>query len=106
MTNAQIIFNHSIVLMEKGILKPTDLKMIVEDENGNKKELPIPEEIHTFQAWKSKGFSVKKGEKAVARFTIWKYAVKKAKTEEEEDDARMFLKEACFFSASQVQAIN
>lgn len=106
MTNAQIIFNNSVSLMEKGIIKATDLVMIVEDENGNKKELPIPEEIHTFQAWKSKGFSVKKGEKAVAKFPIWKYTVKKAKTDDEEDKTSMFLKEACFFSASQVQAIN
>lgn len=53
---------------------------------------------------------MQKGQKAVAQFTIWKYAAGKH-TEAEADGAteealgRMFLKKASFFSAAQVQAI-
>lgn len=106
MTNANIILNESIALMEKGILSGTDLKMIVEDAEGNKKEISLPEEIHTFASWKAKGFAVKKGEKAIAKFPIWKHTVKKANAEDEEDETKMFLKMSFFFKASQVQAIN
>lgn len=106
MTNNLIILNERIALMEKGILEATGDVVIVEDENGNKKELPVPEEIHTFASWKAKGYSVKKGEKAIAKFPIWKHTVKKAKTEEDDDETKMFMKVAFFFKASQVQAIN
>ena len=62
------------------------------------------EEIHTFAKWKSLGFSVKKGEKAVASFTIWKHTVKKDK-ESGEETTSMFMKKAHFFSTSQVEKI-
>lgn len=50
MTNEQIIFNNSIELMDAGIIKGTGRFIIVEDENGQKKEMPEPEPIHTYQA--------------------------------------------------------
>ena len=62
----------------------------------------ITEEVHTFQVWKSKGYSVKKGEKAVIKIPIWK-AVEKGEGEEKE--TKMFMKTSAFFKASQVQAI-
>ena len=62
------------------------------------------EEIHTFQKWKSLGYSVRKGEKACASFTIWKHTTKTDK-ETGEEDARMFMKTAHFFSTSQVEKI-
>ena len=62
------------------------------------------EEIHTFQKWKSLGYSVKRGEKAVASFTIWKHTVKTDK-ESGEESAAMFMKKAHFFSTSQVEKI-
>lgn len=62
------------------------------------------EEIHTFQKWKSLGYTVRKGEKAVASFTIWKHTTKTDK-ESGEESASMFMKKAHFFSTSQVEKI-
>lgn len=62
------------------------------------------EEIHTFQKWKSLGYAVKRGEKAVTKLTIWKHTSKvNPKTQEEE--TAMFMKTAAFFSTSQVEKI-
>ena len=72
MTNAQILFNESVELMKSGKIGKTGRQFEVEDEKGNKIMLDEPEAIHTFQKWKAKGFCVKKGEKAVAQFYIWK----------------------------------
>lgn len=73
-----------------------------------KKEVELPEDIHTFAGWKALGYSVKKGEKAVSKFPIWKYV--KAKASEAEDanadgeaSGHCIMKVAAFFSASQVQ---
>lgn len=110
MTNAMIIFNESIRLMEAGKIRGTGRFVEVEDQDGKKKQLEIPEAIHTYNAWKELGFQVQKGQKAVAQFTIWKFTAGKrteAETEEaaEEIPGKMFLKKASFFSAAQVQAI-
>ena len=108
MTNAQIIFNEAVELMKNGKIGKTGRQFEVEDENGNKIMLDEPEDIHTFQAWKKLGYCVKKGEKAVAQFYIWKCVSKKAEHSEgmTEEQKRMFMKIASFFSASQVQAMN
>lgn len=111
MTNEQIIFNNSIELMKDGKIGKTGRQFEFEDENGNKIMLDEPETIHTFQTWKAKGFCVKKGEKAVAQFYIWKCVSKVSKKAENsegmtEEQKRMFMKKASFFSASQVQAMN
>lgn len=58
------------------------------------------EELHTFKKWQSLGYSVKKGEKAIAKFPIWKYTVKEKDGEEE---AHTFMKMSCWFSTSQVE---
>lgn len=62
----------------------------------------ITEEVHTFQRWKSMGFVVKKGEKAVFKTAIWKAVEKK---QEEESELKIFMKNAAFFKASQVQPL-
>ena len=107
MTNEQIIFNNSVKLMESGKIGKTGRQFEVEDEKGNKIMLDEPEPIHTFLAWKAKGFSVKKGEKAVAQFHIWKCVSKEAENSEgmTEEQKRMFMKKASFFIASQVMAL-
>lgn len=102
MTNEQIIFEKRCELMDAGIIGTTGRYYVAEDEHGNEKKLMEPEEIHTFSAWKSLGYGVKKKEKAVAKFPIWKHVTKKTETEGEEEE-RMFLKISCFFSASQVE---
>lgn len=117
MTNEMIIFNNSISLMEAGILKGTGEYITVEMEDGSKKTFEVPEEIHTFNGWKARGYMVKKGEKSNIKFDIWKYSVKKKKGEEEREDeekqvievstekGRMFWKTSYFFTASQVKKI-
>lgn len=119
MTNAMIILNESVKLMESGVIKGTGQFVEVEDADGNKKRLEIPEEIHTFAAWKSMGYSVKKGEHAVAKFAIWKHTAKMLDTntgnaETDKMNAEindkggmqnMFMKVAAFFTADQVEKI-
>ena len=67
----------------------------------------IEEEAHTFARWKALGFSVRKGEHAAFKATIWKHRSKKVVDEdgEEKEQGRMFMKTASFFTASQVEAI-
>lgn len=107
MTNAMIILNESVKLMEDGVLKGTGEFVTVENEDGTTKKLELPEEIHTFSAWKELGYSVKKGEKAIAKFPIWKHTSRKVENEkgEEEEKSNMFMKVAAFFKYSQVEKI-
>lgn len=103
MTNEKIILLESVKLMKEGVLKPTDEKIIVEYEGGRKEELQVPEPIHTFNGWKERGYSVKKGEKSKIKFAIWKYTAKKIEVEnkngkkEEAEKKKMFLKMSAFF---------
>ena len=129
MTNAQIIFNQSIQLMKDGIIGTTGRKISIQYEKDGEQVTEIinePEPIHTFQEWKNNGFMVNKGEKAIARFTIWNYAKGKTTKLSKEDAEKInsiaegidakegdettsgghyYLKEACFFKSSQVAAI-
>lgn len=119
MTNAQIIFNKSIELMENGLLNGTGkfITVIQLNENGEeeKKVIEEPEAIHTYAAWKQLGYQVKRGNKAVAQINIWKHVSKKEEMEvtytdgttgtEEIDNPKMFMKLSSFFSASQVEKI-
>jgi hypothetical protein len=64
MTNARIIFEESQRLMEEGTLKGTGRFITVEFEDGTTATVEEPEEIHTFNGWKERGYSVKKGAKS------------------------------------------
>ena len=131
MTNAQIIFNESIDLMKDGIIGTTGRKITVEYEKDGEKvkeTIDEPEEIHTYQEWKNAGFQVQKGQKAIAKFTIWMYTDKKKNLSQEEADSinamvinadgskahegdevrtngHYYMKQAAFFKASQVAPI-
>ena len=110
MTNAQIIMNESINLLENGIIKGTGrmLEAVIVDKDGNetKKMVEEPEAIHTYAAWKQLGYQVKKGEKAKASFIIWKHVAGKKKEEsEEQEESKMFMKKAHFFTIGQVEKI-
>ena len=110
MTNAQIIFNESMKLMEAGIIGTTGRVFVFEDENGNKKEIQEPEPLHTFARWKEFGYIVKKGEHAKAAFYIWKAGKGKAKEEDpnadgNKEELKMFMKKAFFFTFDQVEKI-
>ena len=113
MTNAQIIMNQSIQLMKDGIIGTTGRILEYLDAEGNKQTMQEPEPIHTYRAWKEMGYQVRKGEKAVAQFTIWKHTGGKTEempmqdgtTAEAHDRGRMFMKKSSFFKASQVDKI-
>lgn len=93
MTNAEIILNAQRQLEKAG-------------------KISADEEIHTYNAWKKLGFHVLRGEKAICMLKIWKPVTKKGrKAEPEGDEERqeenpwMMLKNAYFFSRSQVDSI-
>lgn len=112
MTNAMIIFNAAMKLMDEGIIGTTGRKMVMETPDGDKIEVMEPEVIHTYAVWKSLGYQVKRGEKNIAAITIWKAGKGKQTEQAEEGDQdgensriKMFLKTAFFFKASQCEII-
>lgn len=106
MTNAQIIFNEQVRLMEEGIIGTTGRTLKMQAPDGTISTINEPEPIHTFAAWKELGYGVNKGEHAIAKFTIWKYSSKAKKGDEEgEEDGHCFMKLSHFFKASQVSKL-
>lgn len=112
MTNAQIIMNNAIELLKEGKIRGTGRFLEIRYEDGRVERIPEPEPIHTYSTWKSLGFQVKRGEHAVAKFTIWKYATSRRAQENENEEAqpeqengRCFMKLAHFFSLEQVEPI-
>ena len=110
MTNAQIIFERSVTLMNSGIIKGSGKFLNVIDENGNESLLEIPEPLHTFNEWKKLGYVVRRGQKAKAFIQIWKYAEPKAKDDEAskvltEEEKHFFMKNAAFFAFDQLEPI-
>lgn len=104
MTNAMIIMNESISLMNKGILKGSGQFVEMQNEDGDALMVEVPEEIHTFNWWKSRGYAVRKGQKSFIKFPIWKRVSKKVKTDDgEEEESRMFMKLSYFFTLEQVE---
>lgn len=107
MTNAMIILMESVKLMEEGKLKGTGKFVEVETQDG-KKQLEIPETIHTYAKWKELGYQVRRGEKSEIKIQVWKYRGKIQTDEEsgeEVEKGRCFMKVASFFTANQVDAI-
>lgn len=104
MTNKEIIFKEEQKLAEQGKIKYTGRSVILQGMDGEPIEFKETEQIHTFAAWKEIGYVVKKGQKAIAKFPIWKYVSRKSE-KAEETDSKMFLKVAAFFSSSQVEEI-
>ena len=106
-TNAMIILNAQMQLMEQGKIGTTGRMIRVQFEDGEQL-IPEPEPIHTYQHWKESGYQVRKGEKAVASFGIWKYTSKAKDTaseEEAQEKGFCFMKTAFWFTASQVDKI-
>lgn len=108
MTNEQIIYNKQLELLKRGIIGTTGRIIRGKDEEGNNIEIEEPEQIHTYAGWRECGYQVKKGQKAIATFNIWKCAKKKKKEKENEEDSEekkeyIFLTKAFFFSQKQVE---
>lgn len=104
MTNKQIIFTEEQNLAEQGKIKYTGRTVVFQGMDGEPVEFKETEQIHTFAAWKELGYIVKKGQKAVAKFPIWKYVSRKNE-ETDEENSKMFMKVAAFFSSSQVEKL-
>lgn len=107
MTNEMIIFQESIRLMDEGVLKGSGEFAEIEAPDGTKKTVELPEQIHTFNGWKERGYCVKKGEKSKIKFPIWKHTAKRVENEngEEDEHISMFMKVSAFFTMEQVEAI-
>lgn len=118
MTNAQIILHESLRLMEEGILKGSGCFGEIETDTGTI-TIELPEDIHTFQGWKERGYQVKKGEKSSIKFSIWKHTTKMLNTNtgnaeldkmntqinEQGGQTNMFMKLSSWFTAAQVEPI-
>lgn len=114
MTNAQIILMESVKLMENGIISGSGVFGAYTDGEGKEVRVELPEQIHTFAAWKALGFIVRKGEHAIAAFPVWTYRERRRSGEEPESEqdggnqsrrGQMFLKKSFFFKASQVEKL-
>lgn len=106
-TNAMIIQQAQFDLMREGKIGTTGRMIRVQLADGSEQLIQEPEPIHTYQHWKESGYQVRKGEKAVASFGIWKYTSKaNGKSEEEaQEKGFCFMKTAFWFKASQVDKI-
>lgn len=108
MTNAQIIFNASVELMQNGTIKGSGQFITVALDDGSEKTLELPEELHTYAAWQDRGRQVKRGEKCKARIDIWKQGKSRTVTDDEtgeetEKTGHMFMKTAYFFTMDQTE---
>ena len=109
MTNAMIILLKQVELVEQGILNYTGRMVTgVNVATGESVEVPEIQPIHTYARWKALGYQVRKGEKAVASFPVWKYTKGKTKDMDEEEAQRQgycFMKNASWFTDEQVDPI-
>lgn len=107
MNNATIVMMEQMKLLEEGKLSYTGRTVTgVNPVTGEEVEIPEIQAIHTYAHWKSLGYQVKKGEKAIAKFAIWKYTSKKKKDETEEEaqvNGHCFMKMSSWFSEVQVE---
>lgn len=104
MTNTQIIYNAAIA---NGFTEE-QLLLLLEAYKG---DLPF----HTFQEWKARGYSVKKGEHALFTADLWKYTNKPSKAMIEaaaeagkdapEDAPHYYKKLSYLFSFAQVEPV-
>lgn len=107
MTNAMIVLLEQVKLAEAGVLKYTG-RMIkgINPMTGEPTEIQEIQPIHTYARWKKMGYQVRRGEKAVAKFAIWKYTEKKTDDMDEEEAQKRgycYLKNSSWFTDEQVE---
>lgn len=105
MTNQMIVFMQAQKLAEEGKIGYTGRTFKAQTPDGKEVEYKETEPIHTYNVWKSLGYQVQKGQKSVAQFTIWKHTAKRNEETGEEENSRMFMKMASFFSQAQVEKV-
>ena len=103
MKNEITIMEHQEVLAKEGKIKYTGRVLKFKTPAGETIKYRETEQIHTFAEWKSNGYKIIKGQKAVAKFPIW--VPTKKKTEEDRIEIRFWLKNSAWFSESQVEKI-
>lgn len=100
MTNTEIIINEAV---ENGLYTMEQIENIL--ASGHM----IP--LHTFQAWKSAGYIVKKGEHARITTRLWRFTNKSKKNNEADentdgtDNEHYYLAKAFLFTSDQVERI-
>lgn len=109
MTNAMIIEMEKIRLLTEGVLHYTGRTVEVYNVAlARVEEGAEIQPIHTYQGWRARGYQVRKGQKAVAQFPIWKYTKGKTKDMDEEEAQQRgycFMKNASWFTDEQVDPI-
>ena len=108
MTNQMIILMNQLELYKSGVLKGTGRNLNSLRPDGTIVQVPEIQSIHTFAKWKELGYRVKRGEKAIAKFPIWKYTTKKSvdmSEEEAQESGYCFMKMSAFFTDEQVEKI-
>ena len=101
MTNERIILLKRIDLLRDGLIRSIGTREFT-DYRGRKFSYDIPEDIYTEGAWRKRGYRIRKGEQARARFPIWKYQI--------DPDARpygrtFYMTDMNFFTEDQVVPI-
>lgn len=97
--------NERCKAMDQGLIGSTGRVVTLPDGQT----LDEPEELHTFKVWKSLGYHVKHGEKAIVKTKLWKFRSVKSNEETEdsmedsEDKSKFILCTAYLFSQSQVE---
>ena len=110
-TNEMIILDHAQQLAEEGKIAYTGNTVTLETVDGEGIVFKETKQIHTYARWKAMGFQVRRGEKAVAKFKVWKHVAGKKKDDDGEEKTaeagrgKMFFKQAAFFSVAQVDPI-
>lgn len=100
MTNIEIIINEAV---ENGLYTMEQIENIL--ASGHM----IP--LHTFQAWKSAGYIVKKGEHARITTRLWRFTNKSRKNNEVDENTdgtnneHYYLAKAFLFTSDQVERI-
>lgn len=74
MTNERIILLQRIELLRNGLIGSKGTREFT-DYRGRTFSYEMPEEIYTEGAWRKRGYKIRPGEQARARFPIWKYEI-------------------------------
>lgn len=106
MTNEQILMVETQKLAQAGILKYTGRVFKGVNLAGEEVEIKEVEPIHTFNGWRDRGYSVKKGAKSEIKFPIWHYKKNKPKHMNEEEAVEKgycYMRTASWFTYDQVE---
>lgn len=95
MDNATIVLNERIHLLEEGILETTGRKTTIITDDGEL-EIDEPEPIFTLKEWGNMGYSVIKGQHAIAGIEIWIPRKKEKKSDTEKESIPEISKDSSF----------